>query len=248
MPSPNTESHNPDKLPYLDWLARTRWGRYVIEVEERVFNRCLLLAGSPSVALEIGCGNGRWLKLLSALGWEVHGIDVDAQALERCRSRVPEAKCTLVSPDSTGIPAESNSVSLALCIEVAPALEADWFLPELCRVTREGAVFFGVHVNRRSWRGFACRLKYWITGSAFADVYYLTDYPTWKKRLEDAGFDIVHEEGCCWAPFPRDSDSVLVPFFNRLERALGLHHRIGLSPWVVFAARKRDSGISGRYE
>jgi len=241
VPSPNIESHKTEKLPYLDWLAQTRWGQYVIGVEEGVFNRCLPLAGKPAVAVDIGCGIGRWTKQLSDLGWKVYGVDVDAQALEICRSRVPEANCLLVSPTSTGLPVESNSASLALCIEVAPALEANWFLPELQRVTRDGALFIGIHVNRRSWRGMACRLKYWVTGSAFADVYYLTEYPAWKKRLEEAGFDVVHEEGFCWAPFQRDSDSVLVPFFNRVERMMGLGRLVGISPWVVFVARKRGT-------
>jgi SAM-dependent methyltransferase len=229
-----------DKMTYLDRLAQTRWGKYLIGVEGSVIDRYRSIAEGPAEAVDIGCGNGRWSRQLSDLGWKVTCIDVDEQALESCRSRVPCAKCILVSSSSRTIPVDSNVASFAVCIEVAPVIEADWFLPELQRVCRPGAVFVGLHVNRRSWRGCAVRLKYFLTRGHDSEVYYLTAYPEWKKRLVAAGFELIHEEGFCWAPFQRDSNSVFVPLFIRLERLLRLHQRVDFSPWVVFAARKRD--------
>jgi SAM-dependent methyltransferase len=230
-----------DKMTYIDRHAQTRWGKYLIGVEGRVIDRYRSIAEAPAEAVDIGCGTGQWARQLFDLGWKVTCIDVDEQALEICRSRVPGAKCILASLSSRTIPVDSNVASLAVCIEVAPVIEADWFLPELQRVCRPGAVFVGVHVNRRSWRGLAVRLKYFLTRSYFGNIYYLTAYREWKKRLAAAGFELIHEEGFCWAPFERDSNSVFVPLFTRLERLLRLHQRVDFSPWVVFAARKRNS-------
>lgn len=37
--------------------------------------------------LDIGCGRGEWLALVSAAGYTIHGIDANPIAVERCRSR-----------------------------------------------------------------------------------------------------------------------------------------------------------------
>lgn len=42
-------------------------------------------------ALDVGCGAGNYLKRLSALGWEVHGLDFSLEVVRMARSRVPEA-------------------------------------------------------------------------------------------------------------------------------------------------------------
>ena len=56
--------------------------------------------------------------------------------------------------------------------------------------------------------------------------------------LAGAGFEVLHEEGYCWSPFARTSNSPLVPVFVQAERMLGLHRWIALSPWIAFVARK----------
>lgn len=46
-------------------------------------------AGGLSAApwLDIGCGRGEWLALVSAAGYTIHGIDANPIAVDRCRSR-----------------------------------------------------------------------------------------------------------------------------------------------------------------
>lgn len=221
-----------------DEIAETRWGRYLIATEEAAIRNAHTLAGQPSLAIDLGCGSGRWSKLLASLGWRMTCIDVNEHALEVCKHNVQAARYVLADPVSRTIEAAPDSTALLLCIEVAPALEADWFIAELNRVCKLGAYFVGVHVNRRSWRGIACRLRYLMTGSPDGAVYYLTSYSDWSQKLKESGFSMVSEVGFCWMPFRRDSDSRLVPFFCRLERILGLHRWVSFSPWVLFVAKK----------
>lgn len=227
---------------YWDKVAETRWGRYVIEVERDVILRAHSLVGHHDRAVDVGCGSGRWSKILSGLGWTMTCIDVDPPSLEVCKLNVPAAECTLANPNDTAIPCETNSASMALCIEVAPVLESAWFVPELKRVLKDSGVFVGVHVNRRSWRGLAVRLKYLLSPCPSSSIYYLGSYAAWKKNLLQSGFEMVHEEGFCWSPFQRSSNFVLVPIFTRLERLLHLHRLVSISPWIVFVARKKQLG------
>jgi hypothetical protein len=68
--------------------------------------------------------------------------------------------------------------------------------------------------------------------------FYKLPYAPWRAKLIEAGFQLVHEEGFCWGPFGRASDSFLVPFFVNLERALQLNRAVGLSPWIAFIAKR----------
>jgi 2-polyprenyl-3-methyl-5-hydroxy-6-metoxy-1,4-benzoquinol methylase len=57
-------------------------------MKARVFAR--LLEPGPRRILDVGCGDGRFLSVLRDHGpkaWELHGIDIDARAVERAASR-----------------------------------------------------------------------------------------------------------------------------------------------------------------
>ena len=61
-------------------------------------------------------------------------------------------------------------------------------------------------------------------------------YPVWKKDLQYRGFHMIHEEGICWFPFGRESNSRLIPLCTSLESRLGMRRLPGVSPWIVFVA------------
>jgi SAM-dependent methyltransferase len=193
----------------------------------------------PGHAVDMGCGGGRWSKLLADAGWSVTCADVNAEALAICRRNVPAATSILADPTGHAIPSPSDCASLLLCIEVVPLIEARWFLNEVHRVLEPDGLFVGVHINGRSWRALAWRLKHLI--SSDEGRFYNEAYSDWRDRLVATGFEMVHEESCCWGPFSRDSNSPFVPAFARAERALRLHRVITWSPWVVFIARKKGS-------
>jgi SAM-dependent methyltransferase len=242
--APAEREATPEPVPMTYWdrvAASTRWGRYITEVERQVILRGESFAGEPRQAVDLGCGSGRWSKMLADRGWEMTCLDVSSQALAICQRNVPSAKCILARPRDRNIPLASSSANLALCIEVVPLIEAEWFQSEVYRVLRDGGLLIGVYINGRSLRGLASRLKNRLFNGESSYDFYQSCYSDWKRRLLQTGFTMVHEESCCWGPFSRVSNSPFVPAFARMERTLRLHRVLTFSPWVVFVARKEQS-------
>jgi SAM-dependent methyltransferase len=229
------EAHEQHWVSYWKGLSETSWGSYVTQAERVAIEMAHGLAGESTVALDIGCGRGQWSRLLSDLGWHIVCTELDQRNLAFCKALVPSATCILVAPDERRLPCEAGSVGLALCIEVSPVIQTDWFVDEVARVLKPGGYVVGVLLNRRSWRGLV-RKSAIMNGEKF--TWYRFAYPAWKKRLYEGGFTVAYEEGCCWFPFRRTSDSPLVPLAVRIERSLGLRKLISLSPYVIFVARK----------
>ena len=220
-------------------VAETRWGSYVTEIERKVILRGEAMMGKSGYAIDMGCGGGRWSKLLVERGWNLTCGEVDEHSLSLCERKVPSAKCILADPGDEKIPAGTNSAGIVLCIEVPPLIESDWFISEAHRVLTERGLLIGVYINGRSLRGVAWRMKQRLTNGDVS-LFYKASYDDWRCRAVSSGFDIVHEESCCWGPFTRGSNSLFIPAFTKLERAVGLHRVVSWSPWVIFIARKRE--------
>jgi SAM-dependent methyltransferase len=224
----------PEELTYWEEIAQRPWGQYLAEVETRVILQAHRLASPPTLAIEIGCGGGRWTEFVTDLGWQMRCTEVNRQDLEACQKRVPSAECILVSPDDTTLPAPDDTIALLLCIEV-PVIQAEWFTREAYRVLRAGGLVVGVWWNRLSWRGLYARFTDSVRDHT--DFYKFT-YSSWRQRLRAEGFALLHEEGLCWSPFSRESTSPLASVGVRVERFLGLHRLVTLRPWVIFIAQK----------
>lgn len=212
-----------------------RWGKYISQVEERHIRLAHELSGETGNAVEIGAEGGRWSKMLSDLGWKLTCTDVKAEAVEICQSRIPEATCIHVDREAQVIPCETGSQRLILCIEVHEVLEADWFKDEAVRVLEAGGLLVGVCQNRSSIRG---TIKTWFPKRGDSFPHYKNSYSDWRRSMVRRGFSFVQEEGICWMPFSRFSNSRLVPAATLVERALGLRRLVRYSPWVVSVARK----------
>ena len=220
--------------------VETRWGRYLSAVERRMLLRAIEASPGPPVALEVGCEGGRWTELLANAGWCVTSTDIDRESLDVCEHRVPSAKCLLVEPNATMLPAESGSLGLLLCYEVFTVVHERWFLDEVARVLAPGGVFVAVVSNRSSHRRFLWEAA--NRGRPEEDInglpMYSRTYGSWRQQLRDNGFVTVAEEGFCWMPFSRQSDSHLVEPLNKVERILNLQHLPTLSPWVCAVMAK----------
>ena len=189
----------------------------------------------PGIGLEIGAEGGRWSMLLTDLGWSMICTDINESTLSMCKKRIPTANCILVKPDENTLPCESESVGLMLCIEVPPVMQADWFVREASRVLQNDGILVGVFMNRLSFRGIYVHMSSFFKRGY---DYYKLIYPSWRMQLLCRGYSMCYEEGFCWFPFNRTSNSVLVPYFVRLEKWLGLHKLVFISPWIVFIAKK----------
>lgn len=220
---------------YWEEVAKTSLGSYITDIERRLILFSSSMLSKAGRALEVGCEGGRWSRLLADLGWIMTCADVDEKALRVCKEKVPESTCVLTSQDSETLPVETTSLQLLLCVEVRQVIQSEWFGAEAARVLQKDGLVVGVFWNSRSIRALFHRADARRTGSV---DYYSYSYSAWRKRFKSLGFQFVKEEGFCWLPFKRASNSKLVPFFTGLERALRLRKLPGLSPWVMFVARK----------
>jgi SAM-dependent methyltransferase len=231
---------NGEPITFWEKVAESRWGKYISDIEKQAIIEANLMVGVPTTALEIGCDGGRWSKLLSYLGWNMICTDVDKISLNICQNRIPSANCILMKPDDKILPLEPGSIGLLLCVEVFPVIESDWFLSEAFRVMSDNGVIVGVFLNRCSLRGFYTNITERLRNNK-TFRHYTNSYTLWKKKMRNSGFVVLHEQGFCWFPFTRASNSSLIPTFTFIERLLGLRSISSVSPWIVFIAKKDAS-------
>lgn len=225
-----------DQPTFHERVAAKRWGSYISEREFAAIRVAHELAKSPGTVLDIGCEGGRWSAKMVDLGWSPICIDVDPEAIAVCAERLPQASCVCLDKDYDRLPCDDASIDLVLCIEVPPALYADWFLPECRRVLKPGGLAVTVFWNQGSLRGRFASARARRRG---AYNYYPHRYVDWTRRVEEAGFATEWAEGFCWAPFPRASDSVLVGPLVWLERVSGLRSVVRYAPWIVSVLRRQ---------
>jgi SAM-dependent methyltransferase len=232
------ENVNQDEITFWEKVAESKWGSYISEIEKRAILKAHFFSRRPSEAVEIGCEGGRWSKLLTDVGWKMTCVDINPKTLGLCQRRLPTARCVLVDRSASRVPCDTLSMGLMLCIEVSPVMpDSDWFIDEARRVLRPGGIIVGSFYNLLSYRGFIAHTTASLRG---VYDYYRFFYPAWRRMLRKRGFVFLHEEGLCWFPFRRASNSALVPGLTAAEHYLGLRKVVNLSPWVVFVAQKSD--------
>ena len=125
-------------------------------------------------------------------------------------------------------------------MEVDSVISSEWFIEEASRVLKAGGILVATLNNKSSLRAvFHQVLRPDEAVMRKEKGFYEASYRDCRTRLLRCGFQMIHEEGCCWPPFARDSNSFLVPLFVQLEKYLGLRRLPLFSPWVVLAAQKR---------
>ena len=230
-----TETRQAENELFWEPESKTRWGEYLSEVEDRHIRFAHELCGHPSNAPEIGAEGGRWSKLLADLGWQMTCTDIVPEALQVCQQRIPDANCICVDVEREEIPADDHSQKLVLCIEVNEVLEPDWFIEEVDRVLEHSGVLVGVFQNRSSIRG---TLKTWFPTPGDTFPHYRVRYRPWRTKMKNRNFAFVREDGLCWMPFGRRSNSPLIPLATSIERRAGLRRLAVVSPWIVFVAQR----------
>jgi SAM-dependent methyltransferase len=157
---------HPGRPPWLN--------RYYARFQDVVF-RTLLESVTPSSgprrALDVGCGAGRWCRVLASHGYEVTGVDLQAPLLAKNRERLPGVHfvCGSLQDFSSDLP--FDLVTTVTVLQHNPAADQDRMIAKMRRLLRPG--------------GGAIALE----NVSDQDVHvFANSIDDWTRRFERAGF------------------------------------------------------------
>lgn len=190
---------------YSAWYC-SREGRAVEKALEEMF-RVLLKPRPGQRVLDVGCGTGNHLLILSRIGLNVCGIDASEHMISKARERLGQ-RCLLERAWAEELPFEDNEFDLVVLINT---LE---FVEDPIRVLREAGrvasekVFVGV-INSFSWRALRARiLKSW-SDPLFREARF---FNLWQMlTFLRAAFGSVPFEWLCASPYPTMIEKLWVP-------------------------------------
>lgn len=196
--------------------------------------------------LEIGCGDGDFLALAEADGWEVTGIEYSAAACERTRRRLKTGEVRCGELAQAALP--ENDFDLCVVSDVLQHVRSPLdFLAEIHRVLKPGGTLFITTPSIDSWSARVMRQK-WMEFKAEHLTYF--DRQTVQTALFKSGFrEVIVQAG--WKilsldyvrrHFERFRVPWITPALTLVSRLLPpkmrhQRHRIVASGMMVFARK-----------
>lgn len=200
----------------------------------------------PGRLLEVGCGDGDFLELAEAGGWQVTGIEYSAAACGKTRQRLKSGEVLCGELQQLRLP----DARFDLCV-ISDVLEHVrsplGFLSEIHRVLKPGGMLFVATPSIDSWSARFLRQK-WMEFKAEHLTYF--DRQTLQTALFKSGFrDVIVQPG--WKilnfdyvrkHFERFPVPVITPGLNLIARILPermqrQHNRIVASGIMVFSRK-----------
>lgn len=190
-------------------------------------------AGLFNHILDIAGGSGRFAMPLTKFSDDITVIDINQEAIAVLNDRNTDIKT--INSDFLQVNLDQK-YTLITCIEAIgyfPDLE--YFFTKAANVLDENGRFIFSCTNPSSWRFVFRKIKHLKNKP--------TKYnePTLKELeclLNNAGLELVEQEGFNWLPLPLSSNSIFVLFFALVEKTLKLNRYYSQSPWLMISVKK----------
>lgn len=117
-----------------DWIGLVRASTHPHE-QDAVLRE--LLPPTGGLAIDVGCGEGRWTRELAELGYDVVGVDRSHTLVEAARDADPNGRYEVAPAEE--LPFADGEVSFVLCVNVLMHIvDLDVVLREFARVLVPG--------------------------------------------------------------------------------------------------------------
>ncbi len=181
---------DPDGLTNVCHPGAPLWfNRHFDRIQRAAFFRLLSLVPAPGAnarGLDIGCGAGRWARILAAKGYSTVGIDLQPELIKADQARHPEVEFKCVSIQDFEDEAGFDIVSSVTVLQHNPHVEQETVVSKLRRLLRPG--------------GYAIVLE--ETGEEAPGVFSRTA-AGWRDLFERSGFRCPAVRPCNFSPFIR---------------------------------------------
>jgi glycosyltransferase involved in cell wall biosynthesis/2-polyprenyl-3-methyl-5-hydroxy-6-metoxy-1,4-benzoquinol methylase len=198
--------------------------------------------------LEVGCGEGDFLVLAEAAGWQVTGVEFSSDAGRKARQRLKNGEVSIGELQDTKFPAEQFDLCV-LSDVIEHVRSPQDFLREIHRLLKPGGALFIATPSIDSWSARFLRQK-WMEFKTEHLTYF--DRQTIQTALFKSGFrDVIVQPG--WKilnfdyikkHFDRFHVPVVTPGLNlaarMLPQAMQHRHRRVVASGIMVFARKAE--------
>lgn len=193
----------------IDLAQQYKWAEQgALGVYRQGFMRYLPQSG---LILEAGCGTGRYVRALTALGYQVIGLDWAIDTLQRAKSVWSSAP--LAAADVRSLPLAPASAVAIISLGVIEHFFDPWeMLRDSMRVLKSGGILYLVVPQLNPLRRWFMRRGKYPTRSDATDFYqYFLDAEEINRELTDLGMEVLIR-------YPTSGYAGLVDAWPRLDR------------------------------
>lgn len=225
---------------YWTRTSASRIGKYTASFEQSIMKKTLGDAGSNLFVLDVGGGDGQHARYVKKLGHSPVLLDPDSVPLEILLEKGTDIPA--IRANGLALPIRESVFDVVMTIEVSVCLSGKddanvKYFKDANRILKKNGLFLATTFNKNSYISYLKRINKNRPG--WEEQYYLEGVNDYRRKLDEAGFEIEGCWGYRWLPFRRESNNRLIPALAFLEKTLLLSRLTHVSPWLFFAARKR---------
>ena len=195
-------------------------------------------AVSSGLALDIGCGTGKYVRLLEKMGYKSVGLEYAATPLLILKKRRPES--LLLQADGVCLPFGKNAFDVALGIQVQDYFnDVRNFYNEIRRVLKPGGLAVVTMTNKASLKGLVYELYLRCVGRSRSAHFYEHNLGYFLDAVQGCGLSVASAFGYGFNMLPRQCDARwLVNAFSNLEDLLRLGKIPSICPYACVLLKK----------